>query len=375
MGVLAALTFKDLTTMTIEEKTKAYKIKVNKLIKEIEEILNSHLSKSKQSDKITARLREEYIFAKNSYIKKFNNASLVTIDPYSEDVKPELEEGDIEGTEDDEYSRIPAYSFGPFNCPVYFDDDIFKIFWLIKEPFCENPDELVEAYYKNDSDYYNQAKSYSTWDSLEYKTHINIVKISQIILTQLAHIELDNILDERVKNSLSELREEDLDDMNQVMKHICIIEVNHFPGLAFNSKISKNSLIGDWAEINNDLIQELIAFYNPNVIIGGNTLGHFYPDGYKLIGEGNTHSFDHIKEGIKNGNEMFKILGLTILKDETNYMQVRKDYLFKTKEGIILVDSSHPSRYSKVQSEENGKQIKHWYESETQIKVTKFWRR
>lgn len=76
--------------MTIEEKTKAYKIKVNKLIKEIEEILNSHLSKSKQSDKITARLREEYIFAKNSYIKIFNNASLVTIDPYSEDVKPEL---------------------------------------------------------------------------------------------------------------------------------------------------------------------------------------------------------------------------------------------------------------------------------------------
>lgn len=336
---------------------------------DLDKIIKSSLPKAEQSKEIMARLREEYIFAKKSYIDKFVNASYATIAPYSDDaddVKPELEERDIEGTEDNEYSRIHANSFGPFNPDEYFKNGNFKILWVLKEPFVEYGEyEDLMSCLRKFLGGHDQGKQYwdEGWSVIKLPaekggnpTIANLIRISKMILKELGEPFNGNDEDAIMK---------------QVMGHICILEVNHFPGLAFNSKISKNSLIGDWAEINNDLIQELIAFYNPNVIIGGNTLGHFYPDGYKLIGEGNTHSFDHIKEGIKNGNEMFKILGLTILKDETNYMQVRKDYLFKTKEGIILVDSSHPSRYSKVQSEENGKQIKHWSESETQIKVTK----
>lgn len=347
--------------MTEEEKREVYNRKVQHLIVDIDEIIKSSLQKAEQSDKIMARLREEYVFAKNSYINEFGNAPFVTIDPYSDYIKLELEEDNIEGIGDDEYCRIPAYSFGPFDSKAYFDDDTFKIFWLIKEPFCENRNELVDAYYKNDSDYYNQPKWYATWDSLEYNAHINAVKISQIILAQLIDIKLDNITNEWVRNSLSKLKKEDLTDMDQVMKHICFIEVNHFPGLALNpknKKKSKDDLIGKWAQLNEELIKKLIEFYNPVVIIGGMTLGHFFPKGYKLVGRENDHSFGHIKEGIRNGVELFKKLGLTNLKDEMNNIKIGKDYLFNTKEGIILIDSSHPSRYSKVQSQKNSKQIK-----------------
>lgn len=347
------------------KKIEIYRSKVQLLTADIREIINSSLPSAELSKRIMARLREEYIFAKNSYINTFKAATYVTIDPYSEDIKPELEDEDSEGNGDEQYCKIPAYSFGPFDSEAYFADDTFKILWLIKEPFCENRDELVEAYYKNDSDYYNQAKCYSIWENLEYNTHINIVKICQIILVELAKVELGKISDVTIKNSLLKLKKEDLDDKNQIMKHICILEINHFPGFAFNpnnKKKSNDGSIWKWAQINADLIKTLIAFYNPDVIIGGNTLGHFFPERYRLIGTGNDHSFEHIMKGIKNGEEIFKKLGLTNMKDERDNMKINNDYLFNTEEGIVLVDSSHPSRYSKVQSEENGKQIRAFIE-------------
>ncbi len=348
--------------MNKEEKRDIYNNKIQRLIKEIDKIIKSSISKADQARSIMARLREEYIFARNRYINKFKGEPFVTIDPYSEDVKPELEEVDTEGICDDDYCRIPTYSFGTFDNEAYFADDVFKIFWLIKEPFCENPDELFEAYWKNDSDYYNQAKSNSSWDNLEYNTHINLVRISQIVLVELAKSKLHDTLNETTKSYLLKLKKEDFDDMNHVMKHICIIEVNHFPGLAFKTKKSKDALIGQWAQLNEELIKKLIEFYNPNVIIGGNTLGHFFPEGYKLIGTGNDHSFDHIKEGIKNGEKIFKKFGLTNLKDKKENVKIKNDYIFNTEEGIVLVDSSHPSRYSKEQSAENSKQIRAFIE-------------
>ena len=291
------------------------------------------------------------------FLGNFKFPKLATLDP---DVIKD-------STYDGESEIIRGNSFGPFNPDEYFKDGNFRILWILKEPYVKNGEyEALISGLREFLGGHDQGKQYfdEGWSVIKLPakdggnpTIANLIRISKVILEELW-------------GPFNGNDEEAI--MKQVMGHICILEVNHFPGLAFQSSNSNDDLIGEWAQWNEELIRELIGFYNPNVIIGGNTLGHFYPDGYKLIGEGNTHSFDHIKEGIKNGNEMFKILGLTILKDETDYMQVRKDYLFKTKEGIILVDSSHPSRYSKAQSEENGKQIKHWYESETQIKVTKF---
>lgn len=275
MGALAAPAFKDLTTMTIEEKTKAYKIKVNKLIKEIEEILNSHLSKSKQSDKITARLREEYIFAKNSYIKKFNNTSLVTIDPYSEDVKPKLEEGDIEGTEDDEYSKIHANSFGPFNPVEYFKKGNFRILWILKEPYVKNGEyEALIAGLREFLGWHDQGYEYyrAGWKTINYgeernPTIANLIKISKVILGKQGEIFNEN---DEGKN------------IELVMNHICIIEVNHFPGLALKGTDSDNGLLKDWLEINNALINLLIEFYKSNIYITNREILSLYVEGYDI---------------------------------------------------------------------------------------------
>lgn len=334
MGALAAPAFKDLTTMTIEEKTKAYKIKVNKLIKEIEEILNSHLSKSKQSDKITARLREEYIFAKNSYIKKFNNTSLVTIDPYSEDVKPKLEEGDIEGTEDDKYSKIHANSFGPFNPVEYFKDGNFRILWILKEPYVKNGEyEALKCGRRKYLGGNDQGKQYydEGWSVIKLPakdggnpTIANLIRISKVILNELG--EPFNGNDEEAV-------------MKEVMKRICIIEVSHFPGLAFQSSNSDDKNIEKWAKLNKDLIQELIAFYDPNVIIGGNTIGHFYTEIPK-----SKHDFNSLDKYIEGGKALLSNIGLQALKikqstESTSYIFDCKDSTGKT---IYVVDAYHP---------------------------------
>lgn len=331
---------------------------IQKLTMDLDKIIKSSLPKAEQSKGIMARLREEYIFAKNSYIKNFNNAPVATIKPYSDCVKPELEAGDIEGTEDNEYSRIHANSFGPFNPDEYFKNGNFKILWVLKEPFVEYGEyEDLMSCLRKFLGGHDQGKQYwdEGWSVIKLPaekggnpTIANLIRISKMILKELG--EPFNGNNEEVV-------------MEQVMKHICIIEVNHFPGLAFKTKKSDNPIIGEWAEFNKSLIETLIAFYNPDVIIGGYTLGHFFPKGYKLFGKDNDHSFDHIKKGMKNGEKMFEELGLTHSEDEKDNLKVRKDYLFNTKEGVILVDSYHPSRYSKVQTEENSKQIKAWYKS------------
>ncbi len=65
------------------------------------------------------------------------------------------------------------------------------------------------------------------------------------------------------------------------MSHICILEVNHFPGLAFNSKNSdleknyKKNLVAKWGRKNKGLIHTLVDFYNPSIIIFGCTLEYF----------------------------------------------------------------------------------------------------
>lgn len=55
---------------------------------------------------------------------------------------------------------------------------------------------------------------------------------------------------------------------NDVMKHLCILEINHFPGIAIKNTESDDSLIPQWADINTNLLKALIDFYAPNIIIG-----------------------------------------------------------------------------------------------------------
>lgn len=127
-----------LKTMTEKEKLRIYEEKIEKLLKDITEIKEIHQGQPMSfiSSKIMARLREEYIFVKNSYIKEFEKKNVkATIDPYAEEVKPLLEGVDEEGRGDNQYTKIYAYSFGPFRPRYFFEGNLKKFLWIVWEPY------------------------------------------------------------------------------------------------------------------------------------------------------------------------------------------------------------------------------------------------
>lgn len=113
------------------------------LIADIKKIIEDlSLTKSEKSREIMFRLRKEFIYVKNSYINIFRTSNYVTIDPFSEDVKAELEEGEREGLQDNEYTKIYAYSFGPWKPEYYFQEGIFKIVWLLRGPLLDEIEQM-----------------------------------------------------------------------------------------------------------------------------------------------------------------------------------------------------------------------------------------
>lgn len=57
-------------------------------------------------------------------------------------------------------------------------------------------------------------------------------------------------------------------EKQDVLKHVCILEANHFPGLNFNDWGSDDSKISAWTKINYSLLSVLIEFYRPTIVIG-----------------------------------------------------------------------------------------------------------
>lgn len=189
------------------------------------------------SDLVMGLLRAEHLFINQEVINSFKNKSFATIDP--DDV-----ESDFNGTD---IQPVFANSFGPWNSKEYFNlkgnKNEPRLMWILKEPYIKE-----ETWYTNqDRGGHNQAAEYYAWEILDCDTHINIVKISKAFLDCIFEKELD---------------------YNEVMKHICIVELNHFPGLAFQSPNTDNNLIAEWAKINSALIRSLVDFYSPNLILG-----------------------------------------------------------------------------------------------------------
>lgn len=165
------------------------------------------------SSKIMARLREEYIFVKNSYIKEFEKKNVkATIDPYAEEVKPLLEGVDEEGTGDNQYTKIYAYSFGPFRPRYFFEGNLKKFLWIVWEPYlCD----MIQM--RGRSEGIAQDMHYSHWGEAKKNCTLrNIIERTRVMLE---------------RNAIVYTGSED-EIMNKVMNHICIIEVNQFPGLA-----------------------------------------------------------------------------------------------------------------------------------------------
>ncbi len=227
------------------------------LLDDINEIINGSWEKSVKSNKIMERLRGETIFIPKSYRIQKEKDPFCTIAP-KECLPLHLSQLE-EGTDDESVHEmirngvigIKGNSFGPFYPDDYFNSktkekDFFKIVWILKESYIKK-----ESYNSGDRGAHNQAAEYAAYGiSEEDKTHYNVLQLGRIIL-----------------ETIGEIDEDELD--KNVMKHICILEANHFPGLDLNKSDSKNPKVKDWLEKNRDLLQVLIRFYDPDLVIGG----------------------------------------------------------------------------------------------------------
>lgn len=225
-----------------------------KMANKFKELIVSHpdAEKADISNALMARMCLETIYLTKEVVDGYETSATVTINPSNALLKSEWE--GKSDAEKDNYYKIRAYSFGPFNPIEYFKSE-FKILWLLKEPYCESIAEIDGTEIK---DFRQSIASYTSWKRAKGNPTIrNVIKITQTILLGLKESGKYN----------TELKNEDLEDLNNVMNHICILEVNHFPGLAFNGTDSNDELIREWKNINKTLIDTLIKFYLPNIVI------------------------------------------------------------------------------------------------------------
>lgn len=335
-------------------KTEIYQAKINRLVNEINEIVANPESEPRSvvSTKIMARLRQEYIFVRNSYINKFEKPGWkVTIDPEADEVKLELNEGEEEGSEENQYTRIYAYSFGAFRSRFFFEGNLTKFLWIIKEPYlCDM------TLMRGRAEGIAQDMQYSHWgQARKNKTIKNIVKITRLLLNELGlnYTESD-------------------EDMNKVMNHICILEANHFPAfaLAYDEEKdsyytkSDNGLLKKWAEGNRKLIELLVDFYKAEVVVGGHTLEMLYPLEdfslvYKAINDRKVH-LSMFGGVIYQWSYLDAVSNEEVINPVQSPVNVGKNIHYLCSDGRIFVQANHPCCYSNERIKSSGKRICQW---------------
>ena len=221
---------------------------VEELLKDIKKIESE--GKAQISDKIMERLRGETIFLRKSYVNAKKTADHCTIDPNK---CIDINVYDLEdGVDEDKINlikngiiAIKGNSFGPYYPNEYFKETTFKVLWLLKESYIERP-----SFDAGDRGGHNQAAEYAASGVKGNETHENLVAYTRKLLSILNGID---------KNASDE----------EVMKHICILEANYFPGLALKSKNSDDTLISKWLPSAKNTLYELICFYDADIVIGG----------------------------------------------------------------------------------------------------------
>lgn len=236
-------------------------------------------------------LWKEFKYAEVIYVKNEDiNKKEVTIDPSK--VRYVLGDGKL-GKGLDEFSKIHANSFGPFNLENFINAD-FKILWILREPFMTPYDLLQFA--KGEYDKlggFPQASNYykDGWNIIRRSnenggnnTIATLLRISKKILEDHTSIISD------LKSKSIEMSEEQMENqiMKTVMDHVCIIELNHFPGFCFSSWKSKKPLIKEWCtDTRKDEIEQLLNDFGIKIVIGDlNTLPYL---------SNNTHLFGNLR--------------------------------------------------------------------------------
>lgn len=300
-----------------------------KLAQDFEAIIKNHpdTEKADISNELMAKMCLASIYLPKEVVESYERAPKghkITIDPAAAKLY-----GEITEEEKNNYYRIRAYSFGPFDPVEYFKSKV-KILWLLKEPYCESINELNGTEIKD----YRQALKNMTWKEAKKNTTLrNLIEYTKTLLEKLGIV----------------YNGEEDEIMQQVMNHICILEVNHFPGLAFNAENDKsdendkhtdNDKIKLWAEINRKLIKLLISFYSPNILIGGFTIRHFYNNILKFY-------LSTLKDYIDNGNkDLLSSIGIEaqdVSQHQKSPNYVIKGVLESDKSSIHVIAANHPS--------------------------------
>lgn len=341
---------------------------------------NSELSQEQvdilvqRSDEIMKTMREQCLYVHKDYLAAANSKDYVTLESKNPSIKFALPMEKDSKEYVTEYYPIFGNSFGPFNSEEYFLSET-KVLWLLKESYIEK-----ESWVKNDRGKHNQAKYYykEDWETLcsddGNPTIANVVKLSSIILS---YINKNIIPFNRAVEIFNDIKYENakFDKWNNwmrgVMNHICILEVNHFPGLAFASRDTNNGNIKEWFDKNTELIQQLIKYYSPSiVVVGGTPLYEKLYDGTwevsKLISnimkkeEGPQYNplnrLGYVVDDkiIENGSTTY------ISSDGYNHV------LPTINNGPIFVIAYHPGRdgnYTPDMAKKDGKRIKDWLDN------------
>ena len=138
----------------------------------------------------------------------------------------------------------------------YFDSPI-KILWILKEPYDleNNGDDTwpLNDFLNNENELQKLGGFKTTWYPIIYTSYA--------------------ILNGFLKYEDMSFIDDDLDMLN-IFKKIAVINVQKFPA----KTTTKNSEITAAYKTHSKILLEQIATYNPNIIIGGNTMLNFVED-------------------------------------------------------------------------------------------------
>ena len=147
-------------------------------------------------------------------------------------------------------------SDGIVNKEQYFDSPI-KILWILKEPYDleNNGDDTwpLNDFLNNENELQKLGGFKTTWYPIIYTSYA--------------------ILNGFLKYEDMSFIDKDLDMLN-ILKKIAVINVQKFPA----KTTTKNSEITAAYKAHSKILVEQIATYNPNIIIGGNTMWNFVDD-------------------------------------------------------------------------------------------------
>lgn len=199
------------------------------------------------SNEIMRKIRCLSLFIRKDYFSEFENGTSTTINPNDPRVKTFLDEKD----NPNDFEQIHANSFGPVNPFLFFSSSSRFIFVGMESYMLREELEKYRAKEIAQLGGHDQSKEFPTYDSIEAPTIYHAVDLIQLLLS---------------KQSIIESKDEIMPH------HLCVLEHNFFPALAFNgNRISNISHIKTWAKEYKDILTLLLNFYegsDGNVIIG-----------------------------------------------------------------------------------------------------------